>query len=228
MDVPNEFMESGKTIEVFSALAADKPVVYLNTFEGESRRVYEALQSICGSDFTLVAVSGLVWNHDMSPWEIPPVFKNDRPCTGGAVEYLRLLTEKIVPGAEERIPGPVLWRGLAGYSLAGLFAVYSLYQTKLFTRIASMSGSFWYPDFKDYVFSHQRRTEPERLYFSIGDREHKTKNQYLKQVRNSTETIEAYFREDGIDTRFVVNSGNHFKDSVERTAAGIAWLLGKG
>lgn len=35
--------------------------------------------------------------------------------------------------------------GIAGYSLAGLFALYALYKTDVFTRVASMSGSLWFP-----------------------------------------------------------------------------------
>lgn len=63
------------------------------------------------------------------------------PFTGGADNYLRLLTEEIIPAAEKEINGVPCWRGIAGYSLAGLFALYGIYQTDLFSRVGSMSGS---------------------------------------------------------------------------------------
>ena len=140
---------------------------------------------------------------------------------------MRLLIEKIIPIAEQKILGTVLWRGLAGYSLAGLFAVYSLYHTKLFSRIASMSGSLWFPGIKEYIFSHEMKGIPKHLYFSIGDKECKANNPYLKIVQKNTEEIEAFYRNKGIDTVFQLNSGNHYKNAVERTAAGIAWLLNR-
>lgn len=39
----------------------------------------------------------------------------DTPCTGGADEYLELLTGEIIPRAEAQIAGDISWRGIAGY-----------------------------------------------------------------------------------------------------------------
>lgn len=52
-----------------------------------------------------MAISDLDWNHDMVPWDSPPAFKNAEPCTGGADDYLRLLTREIIPTAEKELPG---------------------------------------------------------------------------------------------------------------------------
>ena len=221
------FEISGKTIEVFPGKGPDRPVIYLNTVSKEGAQVYQTLQRMDCPDFSLVAIGSLDWNHDMAPWDIPPISKGDTPCTGGADEYLRLLTREIIPEAEKLIQGEPIWRGLAGYSLAGLFAVYSLYREDCFSRIASMSGSLWFPGFKEYVFSHETSRIPERLYLSLGDRECQTRNPYLKNVQINTEEIYAFFRQKGMDTIFQLNPGNHFKNAVQRTAAGIAWILGK-
>lgn len=123
--------------------------------------------------------------------------------------------------------GRILWRGLAGYSLAGLFALYSLYQTDLFSRVASMSGSLWFPGFTDYVFSHEMKKRPEHLYFSLGNQECRTRNPYLKTVQDNTEKIEHYYAQCGINTVFQLNPGNHYKNAVQRTAAGISWILNR-
>lgn len=92
-----------------------------------------------------MAVSDLDWNHDMVPWDSPPAFKNTNPCTGGGDEYLRLLTEEIIPTTEKALNGVPRWRGIAGYSPAGLFVLYAIYQTDLFFRVGSMSGSLLTP-----------------------------------------------------------------------------------
>jgi len=223
----HQFTVSGKKITIYPSTNPNKPVIYLNTFEEEGERVYQALHMTSCLDFTLVAISGLVWNHDMVPWDIPPISKHDTPCTGGAKEYLWLLKDEIIPKAEKSLHGNVLWRGLVGYSLAGLFAVYSIYQTELFSRIASISGSLWFPGFKEYVFSNQIKGSPTYLYFSLGDREWKTKNPYLKTVQENTEEIKAFYMKKGIPTIFQLNQGNHFKDAVQRTASGIAWILSR-
>lgn len=221
-----EFAVGDKKITVYPCRNSDRPVIYLNTFSDESGRVYSILEDGGCADFTLVSIGGLNWYHDMSPWEIPPISEGDAPCTGGADEYFKVLIDKIIPQAEKQVQS-ISWRGLAGYSLAGLFAIYAPYKTDLFSRAGSMSGSLWFPNFREFVFSHEMKRKPDHLYFSLGDKECKTNNPYLKSVQQDTEAIEAFYKENGIDTVFQLNPGNHFKNAAERTAKGIAWLLNK-
>lgn len=76
--------------------------------------MFKTAQATGYSPFTLVSISDLDWNHDMAPWDSPPAFKNAEPCTGGADDHLRLLTEEIIPMAEEEITGVPRWRGIPG------------------------------------------------------------------------------------------------------------------
>ena len=217
----------GKTVSIFPSLEADTPIIYLNTFSGEGQKMSEAVQAAGCLPFTLVAISNLDWNHDMVPWDGPSAFKNAAPCTGGADVYLRLLTGEIIPAAEKERNGVPRWRGIAGYSLAGLFALYAIHQTDLFSRVGSISGSLWFPGMKEYIFSHEPMRWPDHMYFSLGNKESKTKNPILRTVQENTEEISAYYQSKEIDTVFQLNPGNHFVQSVERTAAGIAWILSR-
>ena len=221
------FTINGKSISVFSGTKLESPIIYLNTFSDEGQQVYEATQTVGSPPFTLVAISDLDWNHDMVPWNSPPAFKNAKPCTGGADDYLRLLSDEIIPTAEKEINGVPSWRGIAGYSLAGLFALYAIYRTNLFSRVGSMSGSLWFPSMKEYLFSHEPKCRPDCIYFSLGDKESKTRNPILRNVRQNTEEIQAFYQAKGIDTVFQLNPGNHYDHAAERTAAGIAWLLSR-
>ncbi len=222
---PRKFEVEGRTVEVYPCGEPGRPVIYLNTFGGEGGRVLELARS--AGAFNLAAVSNLDWNRDMSPWSIPPISEDDIPCTGGADEYLRITESEIVPRCESLMP-PVSWRGIAGYSLAGLFAVYSLYNCNLFSRAASMSGSLWFPGFVEYAETRETRVKPDRVYFSLGDKESETRNPYLKPVRENTDRICRLFKERGAETVFELNPGNHYRDAERRTAAGILWILGNG
>ena len=221
------FSTKGKMISIFPSLEVNVPIIYLNTFSDEGQKVYEAAQAAGCSPFTLVAISDLNWNHDMVPWDSPPVFKNADACTGGADDYLRLLTEEIIPTAEKEINGVPRWRGIAGYSLAGLFALYAIYQMDLFSRVGSMSGSFWFPGIKEYIFSHKPKRLPDCMYLSLGDKESKTRNLVLRSVRQNTEEIHTFYQGRGIDTVFQLNPGNHYNQVVERAASGVCWLLSR-
>ena len=216
-----------KNISIFLSTKPRTPIIYLNTFSDEGRKVYEAAQATGCLPFTLVAVSDLDWNHDMVPWDSPPAFKNAEPCTGGADDYLRLLTKEIIPTAEKELAGVPSWRGIAGYSLAGLFALYAIYRTDLFSRVGSMSGSLWFPGMKEYIFSHEPKCQPDCVYFSLGDKESKTRNPVLRSVRQNTEEIQSFYQDKGFNTIFQLNPGNHYDHAAERTAAGIAWLLSR-
>lgn len=222
---PLQFTASGKTVEIYPSAAPNRPVIYTNTFPEDVAQIQQALEKMKCPDFSLVAISGLDWNHDMTPWENPPITKNDTPCTGGADDYLRLLTEEILPEAEKALPGTPSWRGITGYSLAGLFAVYAIYRTDLFSRAASISGSLWFPGFKEYAVSHEMKGTPEYLYFSVGDKECKTRNQYMKTVQTNTEELVAFCRDRQISTEFQLNPGGHFTESTRRSAQGILWML---
>lgn len=163
----------------------------------------------------------------MAPWDSPAAFKNGESFTGGANDYLRLLVKEIIPRAEKELAGPPAWRGIAGYSLAGLFALYAIYQTDVFSRVGCMSGSLWFPGFKEYIFFHEPKRRPDCIYFSLGDKEAKTRNPVLKTVQEKTEEIQTFYQNKGIDTVFRLNPGNHFVQGIERTVAGIHWLLSR-
>ncbi len=220
-----EFTVQGKKISIYGKEQAGAPMVFLNTVQGEGSAVWEQCRRAGCPAFTLVAVSDIRWYHDMSPWQAPSAAKGGEPCTGGAESYLSLLTEEILPAAEEAVGGKTEYRVLAGYSLAGLFAVYAAYHTGMFARIVSASGSFWFPDFVDYVKGHEMRRVPEKMYFSLGDKESHTKNPYLSSVGERTKQLYGYYSHLGIRTAFVLNQGNHFREPNRRMADGIRWIL---
>lgn len=220
-----KFEAAEKEATLYHSKESGSPLIILNNYAGDGKSVMEAVGELEEKDFNLLCVGNLKWDHDMTPWYCPPTSPQDTPCTGGADEYLKLLLEDILPECLKRVNGTPSHISIAGYSLAGLFALYALYHTDVFERAASMSGSLWFPDFKEYVLSHEMKRKPEKLYLSLGDKEAKTRNQYLKPVQDNTERIEGHFRDAGIDVAFEMNPGNHFKDAALRSAKGILAII---
>ena len=219
------FQAGGKEISLYLSDKRDCPLIVLNTFEGGGAQVLEEARKLGGGDFSLLSVGGLDWNRDMSPWECAPVMAQDEGYAGGADSYLSLLLEEILPEGLKRLPESPSWTGIAGYSLAGLFALYALYRTDTFARAASMSGSLWFPGFGDFVRSHDMKRAPEKLYLSLGDKEAKTRNPYLKTVQENTEAAVQLYRDRGLDVTWELNPGNHFRDAEKRSAKGILGIL---
>ena len=219
------FQAGGKEISLYLSDKRDCPLIVLNTFEGGGAQVLAEARKMGGGDFSLLSVGGLDWNRDMSPWECAPVMAQDEGYAGGADAYLSLLLEEILPEGLKRLPESPSWTGIAGYSLAGLFALYALYRTDIFARAASMSGSLWFPGFGDFVRSHDMKRAPEKLYLSLGDKEAKTRNPYLKTVQENTEAVVQLYRDMGLDVTWELNPGNHFRDAELRSAKGILGIL---
>ena len=214
-----------KKVTLYGGEQPAAPLIILNNYSGDGESVVSAMQEIDTPDCNLLVVGDLNWDHDMTPWYCPPLSQNDTPCTGGADEYLDLLLTEILPKAEELIGGTPSFIGIVGYSLAGLFALYAAYRCDAFDRVASMSGSLWFPDFKEYALTHEMRKRPAKLYLSLGDREARTRNSVLMIVQRNTEELVDHYKSLGLDVTWELNPGNHFKDAALRSAKGIKAIL---
>ncbi len=221
-----QFELHNKKVEVFYT---DKtaPLVLYNAFEEDGAELYEACQNLNCPDFTLAVVSHLDWDNDLSPWTAEPMMKNEPPFGGKAGEYLTLLLDEVLPKIKAEYGIEPQTQILSGYSLAGLFAVYASFQTSAFSGIVSASGSMWYPNFWEFVQSHSVNDSVKKMYFSLGDKEPKVRHKLLSLVGERTEQIVAEMQSRNIQTVFEWNKGNHFQDSVGRSAKGIAWILSK-
>ena len=219
---------SEKTVEIFTKTNSNNkfPLVILHTFQGEGKEVFEKCVEIGCNDFAIAAVGGLNWNHDLSPWAAPSI-GNNKYGFGGADGYIKKLTNEILPEIRAKLGFKPELTAIAGYSLAGLFALYAAYKTDIFSRVASVSGSLWFPGFTELAQSHDFMKTPEFVYLSLGDAEAKTRDKNLAPVRKNTEFIADLYRTRGITTVFELNPGNHFNDTIGRTAKGIKKMIGK-
>lgn len=205
------------------------PLVVMPVFAGDGSEVWGRCQELECPTFALVSVGGLVWGRDMTPWQAEPATRREAAYEGGARAFLDELLGAVLPAAEAELAGAGLkarWRGIAGYSLAGLFALWSAWQTDAFTRVASASGSLWYEGWLDFARDREPVVWPERAYLSLGSKEHKTPNRLMRNVRVATEQTQGLLRSRGVDCAFEVNPGNHFQDPDLRMARAIRWILG--
>lgn len=221
-----EFFIDSKKISLFGIEKKASPLVVLNSYGEESgARVYaECISSGC-PPFTLASISGLDWAGDLSPWKNPPVQKNGGEFSGNADSYLELLTGRMLPLVLDSLLDRPECICLAGYSLAGLFALYAAFRTDAFSRIASASGSLWFPGFAVYAENTPFYGKPDSVYLSVGDAESRTRNEILSTVRENTERLCSSFRDRGVSVTLEINRGNHFTDPEIRMAKGIRRIL---
>ncbi len=165
-------------------------------------------------DVRMLTVSGFDWSEKLSPWPAPRVFRNGEDFGGKADELIEELLEAL-----KQYPGR---KYIAGYSLAGLFALYTATRSNLFEGCASVSGSLWYPDFEDYIQTHPVRCRS--VYLSLGDLEKNSRNPLMKTVEEKTERIGNMIAQ-YTDMMFEMNPGNHFNEPERRMAKAVRGLL---
>lgn len=225
MNACKEIQLAGRQVYLYRANEAEAPLILVNTFAGDGLAWQQGLEALGAPPCHLAVIGNLNWEEDLSPWACPPLADKEPPCTGGADVYLDSLTTKVLPHIVEELEQAPTWIGLVGYSLAGLFALYAMYKTPIFSRIASVSGSLWFPDFTGFVKSHDLLQSPDRLYVSLGDKEAKTRHFMLQTVEENTRSVVDYYQEKGLPVQFEMNPGNHFKDEDKRIVKGIMALL---
>ena len=215
----------GKKTEIFECGNPYAPLIILNTYGDEGKSVYLKCAELDTPEFNMAAVSGLDWDNDMSPWKAQSIVSGSDSYGGKADEHLSLLTDRIIPEVINVLNGKPEYIALAGYSLGGLFAVYSLLRSSIFSAAVSASGSFWFPEFTEFAEKEIGKLKADCIYLSLGDREKYTKNEYLQSVQDKTQELHDLFEKHGIKTVFELNKGNHFRQSDLRTAKGIKWVL---
>ena len=187
----------------------------------------EAMQSVAdlasgmaeGRAFVLLAYPVDSWNDGFSPWPAPPVFGSDA-FGGRSSDTLGWLTECCLPALPD---GP---RFIGGYSLAGLFSLWALYESDAFSGACSCSGSLWYPGWTEYARAH-RLLQDSIVYLSLGEREEKTRNRAMAAVGDCTRAQYALLKNDPAvrASTLVWHPGGHFTDPDRRMAEGIAWIV---
>jgi len=171
------------------------------------------LSSHSSATFIFVAFRISNWNVELSPWRAPAVFGREDFGDGASKTLCYVLDELVTRFKGNRYC-------LGGYSLAGLFALWSGYQTDVFSSIVAASPSVWFPKWIEYADSHQMKAN--RVYLSLGDKEPKARNPVMVRVGESIERMHELL---DCEKAMEWNEGNHFKDNAIRTAKGLAWAI---
>ena len=201
------------------------PTVYIHSVAGDGHCVWEACRQAGCPDFNLVSIYDFDFEDELTPWAAPGVRKGQPPFKGNAKRHLKELQGRRRREVEAGLPAPPLYNALAGYSLAGLFALWSCWNTDRFARIACGSASFWYPGFIEYAVSHPMAVRPDFVSLSLGDKESGTRNPVMSRVGECTDRILEILIKRDIPHCFEINPGNHFTEPDLRLAKAISRML---
>ena len=172
----------------------------------------------------VVAISGMKWNDMLTPWKASALNPKEEDFKGKAKDFLASLLGDIFLNTEQSLRLTHPKRHLVGISLAGLFAVWASTATSKFNSVASVSGSFWYDGFAEWL--KEQELHAERYFLSLGNKEVKSKNERLASVESCTEEVLKVIQDKGKEVAFVTDEGNHFDFFRERLERVILHITG--
>lgn len=166
------------------------------------------------------------WERDFTPWPTPGL-PGRKPFSGKAEAYLEFLADTLLPLAEDRFPmkKEAGSTALMGYSLAGLFALWALFQTQRFRLFASLSGSLWYDGLAQYWREHSPADSRARLYLSLGKTEEGGGSEQMRSVGDCTRSAAADLSARLGPTHVTLewNRGGHFTGIPNRWRKALIW-----
>ena len=240
---------SGLSIYTQMSSVAGAPVVYLLGDMADNSPVQVPV------GVSLVHIGVDLWEENFSPWCAPRVFAKGPNFGDGAQKTLDTLINHVIPWTESELADPPTYRVLVGYSLAGLFSLWTGVSQQVacgcqpgtattpqlsgpgapyvdasvatFQRIGAVSGSFWFPGLLDYVDQQLSGgvVGLTHAYLSLGDREARTPNPQIMHVRENAELLASKLENAGITSTFELNRGNHFQNVEGRMQKALDWLV---
>ena len=153
----------------------------------------------------------------MTPWKYSGSGARGMEATGGGKEYAESFQREIMEKAESLFGFHVTGRGIAGYSLGGIEALYMAsinHDFGNFEFAGSVSGSFWYEGAVQYFGGHDL-PGVHKAYVSIGSKETGKAGTERAMVRANTEEVVRILQR-SIDVTYEINSGGHFSNIPER------------
>ena len=182
------------------------------------------IQKNTDKQFSLIAFKIEDWNNELSPWEAPAAFGN-KSFGSGAIDTLEFIESKLIPTVAKRYEFvddvQVI---LGGYSLAGLFSLWSAYKSNIFSGTAAASPSVWFNGWEEFMNNNTPLSNT--IYLSLGDTEEKTKNKVMSAVGDNIRKQEELLKNNKINTILEWNKGGHFSGSDLRVAKAFVWCIG--
>lgn len=171
----------------------------------------------------VAVLSGMQWDDDLTPW--PATLEgNPRMFKGFGERFLESLNSTFLPKIERIIGHPSTHRTLIGNSLGGLFAVWQLTKSDIFDQVASISGSFWYPDFVNYLKENASTIKARKAYLSLGEKEAESSHTIYGDIMAATSEVQQVLQHAGMETVLQLTSGGHTAPVYPRIEKAMDYL----
>ena len=166
--------------------------------------------------------------NELTPWPSPSLHPKFPDFGGGGNTYIEFIEGKLKPEVDKnyRTLTSAENTAIIGYSLGGLISLYTAYKSATFGCIASMSGSFWYPEFVPYAQENSIINRNTKIYMSSGDREGVGHKDIKKDAVSFTKKMYEILVSDLNDLNVTISwdEGGHHDNTSNRYKKALLWL----
>jgi predicted alpha/beta superfamily hydrolase len=217
------------------------PVFYVqdggDLFNPDISNALEELEDmfVCGDLDEIILVGVQTHNRmdEYTPWTAKSFGEWDISFGGKGFEYLLFLIEKLKPYICEKYRGDAepLNTGIVGASFGGLISMYAALKfPHQFSKIGSISGSYWYPNFIQFMENELLELDLLKIYMDVGSEEGKGKTDDKRYMVERNIEVFEILKKKNIEMDklkfFIEDDSNHGqKFFVRRFASTIKWLM---
>jgi predicted alpha/beta superfamily hydrolase len=187
------------------------------------------------AELIMVGIAPVDRIHEYTPWFAKALSERFADFGGRGAEYLAFIVEQVKPHIDSRYktnrrPDQT---GIIGKSLGGLISLYAAYlYPGVFGKIGSISGSFWYEGFADYMREQKMAQTGLRLYLDVGSLEGEGKQTVQREMVARTKEAYAILAASGLNgkqLRLHVEEGGRHELSCFRSRfpQALSWLFQK-
>lgn len=205
------------------------PVAYLHGDEATYSLLKEA-DFLSDISFIIIGIISENRLSELTPWPSHSLHPKFPDFGGEGNRYINFIENKLKPEVDMRYRTLTSSEstGIVGYSLGGLISLYAAYNTTSFGFVASMSGSFWYPEFVPYAKKHSICNRDAKIYMSSGDSEGVGHKDIKQEAVMLTKRIYDILVSDLTALRITISwdEGGHHANTYNRYKNAILWLDG--
>ena len=160
---------------------------------------------------------------EYTPWPKSAI-RPGAPDFGGQLgQYHRELINEILPTLIDEYTLDSEKLAYGGFSLGGLAAVMSLWETKVFASVFSLCGSFWFPGVADFIEEHVPKNYSAQVYLQNGIREGEGHNNRLCDAYSYAQRVHTALQAT-CGAKTVLDDYGHHDQQSERLNAALRWV----
>lgn len=169
--------------------------------------------------------------NDYTPWPAPALSERFADFGGKGLEFIHWIETEVKEAAEQAATASAgtfidsFESVLLGYSLGGLLAVYASFLTDTFTKIVTISGSFWYPEWDTFIEKHVPMNQETKYLMLYGTKEGDGKKTLQKNTLERSKLTYKLLCDYTSAFPLYTDDGGHHEHVNERLWNAARWIM---